>query len=97
MKTIAKPENKEHGNGGGELETQELPVGRPLLWTPLFWRAGGCPPYPYLSAIRAICSGGHGGEHLSNVIRDSGINYQRLDFIVRNSEMVVERDRAAGK
>ena len=44
-----------------------------------------------------IWSDAHGGEHLSKVIRDSGINYQRFDLIVRDNKVVIERDRTAGK
>jgi hypothetical protein len=52
MKTSGKQESWKQS---GEPQIKELQVRRPLLWAPPFWRAEDCPPYPYLSAIRAIC------------------------------------------
>jgi hypothetical protein len=90
MKAIRKPGKQETAKwGAGELATQGLQVGRPLPWAPLVRRAEDCPPYLLVPARRAEC--------LSNVILSLGIDYQRLDLIVRDSEMVVERDRATRK
>jgi hypothetical protein len=57
MKAIRKPGKQETGKrGAGELATQYLQVGRPLLWAPLVWRAEDCPPYQYFSALfRMLC------------------------------------------
>ena len=43
--------------GGEELETQELSVGRPLLWAPPFRRAEHCPPYLLVRDRRAGWAG----------------------------------------
>ena len=54
MKAIRKPGEQETGKrGAGELATQYLQVGRPLLWAPLVRRAEDCPPY-LLHAIAAL-------------------------------------------
>jgi HD superfamily phosphohydrolase len=50
-----------------------------------------------VGAARLVATGARRGECLYNVILSLGIDYQRLDLIVRDSEMVVERDRATRK
>jgi hypothetical protein len=57
MKAIREQGKQETGKrGAGELATQYLQVGRPLLWAPLVRRAEDCPPHQYFSApFRLLC------------------------------------------